>query len=60
MPNRYITWVFNHGRAIVSAIFNDNKRYLLILNSKIYFIIDYQLITLLYIQRKKFQKVTIG
>lgn len=33
MPNRSVSWIFNHGRAIVQFIPNSNSKYILILNS---------------------------
>ena len=33
MPNRGVSWIFNHGRAIVQLLTNSNTKYVLILNS---------------------------
>lgn len=41
-PGRYITWVFNYGRAIVQVKLNDGKA-IFMLNSKILF--NYRLST---------------
>jgi hypothetical protein len=33
MPNRSVSWIFTHGRAIVQFVPNSNTKYILILNS---------------------------
>ena len=33
MPNRSVSWIFSHGRAIVQLLTDSGQKYILVLNS---------------------------
>lgn len=53
MPNRTISWIFTHGRAIVQIINRTGNKFVLVLN-------NYQLLTLLHIQNSEYKSIKYG